>query len=354
MKTKSMKVSFELVGETLSDDIYSDQGILLLKKGTILNETHILQLKNYQNRAYINVNEEENVSSKPLETFQDLYNKNLKKMKSIFTNHHPENPMPIHEIIEDFMPLFEKSLENTSFINQINNYKNFYEYTYRHCLNVGIIAAIIGKLLGLKRKDIIKLGQMGLLHDIGKMTIHPTLLNKPNKLNEYEWKEISQHTVKGFEILKKAKNVDLNVTIAALLHHERLDGSGYPNKLKQKEIPFLVQIISVADAYDAITSERVYQPKKSVFVAVNELMKEANNNKLNPAIVVPFVKYIMRQYLREEVLLSNGEVAEIVFIHENEPNQPLVRVGDEYMDLRKVSKVEIVDHGNKVEVIGAP
>ncbi|MBE4907043.1 HD-GYP domain-containing protein [Bacillus luteolus] len=354
MKTKSMQVSFELVGETLSDDIYSDHGILLLKKGTVLNETHILQLKNYQNRAFINVEEDNSSEPSPLQSFQELYSENLKKMKAIFNDHHPDLLPPMQQIFEDFVPLFEKSIENTKFINQINESMSFDEYTYRHCLNVGITAAIIGKLLGLRKKELTKLGQMGLLHDIGKMTVPPDLLNKPDKLSKAEWAQVSQHTTKGFEMLKKATNVDLNVIVAALLHHERLDGSGYPNGLKQKDIPFLVQIVSVADTFDAICSERSYQPKKSVFAAINELMKEANSNKLNPAIVVPFVRYLMRQYIREEVKLSNGEIAEIVFIHENEPHQPLVRISEEYMDLRKASKLEIVDHGNKVEVIGAP
>ncbi|QOR66241.1 HD-GYP domain-containing protein [Cytobacillus suaedae] len=354
MKTKSMQVSFDLVGETLSDDIYSDHGILLLKKGTILNETHILQLRNYQNRVFINVEEEESLETIPLQSFQELYSENLKKIKTIFNDHHPDTLPPIKQIIEDFMPLFEKSIDNTKFINQINKSMSFDEYTYRHCLNVGIISATIGKLLGLKKKELVKLGQMGLLHDIGKMTIPPTLLNKPDKLTETEWAQVSLHTIKGYEILKKVTNVDLNVIVAALLHHERLDGSGYPNKLKQKDIPFLVQIVSIADTFDAICSERSYQPKKSVFAAINELMKEANSNKLNPAIVVPFVKYLMRQYIREEVLLSNGEIAEIVFIHDNEPHQPLVRVGEEYMDLRKVSKIDIVEFGNRVEVMEAP
>lgn len=354
MKTKSMQVSFELVGETLSDDVYSDHGILLLKKGTVLNETHIFQLKNYQNRAFINVEEDESSKPNPLQSFQELYGENLIKMKALFNDHHPDMLPSIQQIIEDFMPLFEKSIENTKFISQINKSMSFDEYTYRHCLNVGIISAIIGKLLGLRKKELIKLGQMGLLHDIGKMTVPSTLLNKPGKLTEGEWKQVSKHTMKGFEMLKKSTNVDLNVVVAALLHHERLDGSGYPNGLKQKDIPFLVQIVSVADTFDAICSERSYQPKKSAFVAINELMREANSNKLNPAIVVPFVKYIMRQYLREEVRLSNGEVAEIVFIHENEPHQPLVRVGEEYLDLRKVSRVEIVDYGKTVEVVEAP
>jgi putative nucleotidyltransferase with HDIG domain len=353
MKTKSMQVSFELVGETLSDDIYSDHGILLLKKGTVLNETHIFQLKNYQNRAFINVEEDDSSGPSPLQSFQDLYSENLKKMKAIFNDHHPDMLPPIQMIFEDFMPLFEKSIQNTKFINQINQSLSFDEYTYRHCLNVGITAAIIGKLLGLRKKELVRLGQMGLLHDIGKMTVPSALLNKPGKLTESEWKQVSEHTIKGFEMLKKVTNVDLNVIAAALLHHERLDGSGYPNGLKQKDIPFHVQIVSVADTFDAICSERSYQPKKSVFVAINELMKEANSNKLNPAIVVPFVKYLMRQYIREEVRLSNGEIAEIVFIHENEPHQPLVRVGEEYMDLRKVGKVEIVGYVNQ-DVVEAP
>jgi HD-GYP domain-containing protein (c-di-GMP phosphodiesterase class II) len=131
--------------------------------------------------------------------------------------------------------------------------------------------------------------------------------------------------------------------LAALHHHERINGSGYPHQLKEKDIPYFVQIVSVADCFNAVYMNTQHNgEKKPHFAGVYDLIEKAQRNELNPSIVIPFVRYIMRQNLLQKVMLSNGEEAQIVFIHENEPYQPLVKVGEEYMDLRRESGVRMV------------
>lgn len=187
---------------------------------------------------------------------------------------------------------------------------------------------------------------MGLFHDVGKLLIDKEIIQKPGRLTEKEWKEIQKHTTYGYELLRKNKSIDPHILQGALLHHERLDGSGYPTGIKHTKIPYLVQILSVADMYDALSSERSYRPKQNLFVTTKILIQEASFNRLNPAIVYPFVRYILSNHLREVVILNNGQLAEIIFIHADEPHLPIIKVDDHFIDLRKHKELEILDFAN--------
>lgn len=342
MNTNSFEISFELVGHKLGQDIFSDQGILLLKKGITLTETHIVLLQNYKFGTLVEISDER-TNDKLNIKMQKLYDQNLKEISNLFQNINLNESPPIKELIHAYQPLIEQAIDHTESIRYLHGIKDYDEYTYRHSINVGMISAVIGKLLGRSKKEIFLLGQMGLLHDIGKTMVSPDIINKPGRLNEDEWTEITRHTIYGYKILKEVGDLDIHIPAAALLHHERIDGSGYPNKVKEKELPFLVQILSVADTYDAISTERVYQAKRPDFEGINILVDEAYKNKLNPGIVFPFVKYLMRQYIRKEVVLNTGDHGEIIFIHDDEPHQPLIMTNEEYIDLRKNRKIQLSD-----------
>ncbi|WP_078543860.1 HD-GYP domain-containing protein [Litchfieldia alkalitelluris] len=343
MKTNSFEISFELVGQQLGQDIYSDQGILLLKKGITLTETHIVLLHNYKFGTQVEIIAPTRSNDKLNVKMQKLYDENLAEIKDLFQNISLNDSPPIKELINAYQPLIDQAIDHTDSINYLHGIKDYDEYTYRHSINVGMISAVIGKLLGRTTKEISLLGQMGLLHDIGKTMVSPEILNKPGKLDKDEWEEIKRHTIYGYKILKEVPDLNIHIPASALLHHERIDGSGYPNQVKEKDLPFLVQILSVADTYDAISTERIYQAKKPDFVGINILVEEAYNNKLNPAIVFPFVRYLMRQYLRKQVTLNTGDHGEIIFIHDDEPHQPLIVTNDEYIDLRKNRKLQLFD-----------
>lgn len=332
------QISFDLVGSALGEDIFSEQGILLLKKGTILKEVHILLLQKYRFGTTISVNLNEKVhkqspSAKPYQSIQSY-------IKDTFQSFYRSKEINMIHLRERFHPLIELSLCDVSILKVLQTGGKRDEQLFQHSINVGILSSIIGKLLGYKRKDCLLLADMGLFHEIGMLGIDKNSYKNTIAVNN---EEVQKHTEIGHKLLSTIPYMNPLIPLAAFHHHEKINGTGYPNQLKEKDIPYFVQIVSVADCFNAVYMNIQDNGEKNPhFAGVYELVEKAQNNELNPAIVIPFVRYIMRQNLLQKVMLSNGEEAEIVFIHENEPYQPLVKVGEEYMDLRRESGVRIV------------
>jgi len=160
------------------------------------------------------------------------------------------------------------------------------EYTRGHSQRVSAYSACIARGLGWSDDEVLKIKYISLLHDIGKIGVPDNVLNKPSRLNDAEYELMKKHTTIGGEILK---DIDLfeNIDFGALYHHERYDGTGYPKGLKGKEIPVVARIISIADAYDAMTSTRVYRKRLEEEDAVNEI-KKYSGTQFDPELVDVF------------------------------------------------------------------
>ncbi len=163
-----------------------------------------------------------------------------------------------------------------------------------HSLRVGELCKSIGKVYGLDKHKIHELRIAGELHDIGKITIDTAILNKTKKLSESEWAQIKQHPETGYRILS-ATNEFNNISEYVLAHHERWDGSGYPKGLRGEDINWNARVIAVADAYDAMTTERPYRGKAlTKEEAIQELLKSAGT-QLDPEIVKVFIEKVLNE-----------------------------------------------------------
>ncbi|WP_070119538.1 HD-GYP domain-containing protein [Bacillus marinisedimentorum] len=341
---ENVEISSGLVGKELGEDIFLENGSLLLGRGVELTQTHIELLKQRAGRQMIKAGTRKQLASEKLSR---MYQQSLDDIKRQFQRLSEGEIPPIHEVKDSYMPLIEQLLktEHTqplfSLIEQSDN------YTYKHSLNVGIIASIIGKILQLPVYSLALLVEMGIHHDLGKLALGG-IVGKEGTLSQTEWKQMKMHTIEGFNLLQKMGEKREDVLYSALLHHERLDGSGYPAGVRGDKIPYLVQIVSVADTYDAITTERHYQRKGSPVKAIQEMMADTYEGRLNPAITVPFARYLMRQYLRKSVNLTNGSRGEVIFINYNEPHQPLVLLENgSVIDLRKNNHITILADDNQ-------
>ncbi|WP_456271015.1 HD-GYP domain-containing protein [Bacillus sp. AK031] len=148
------------------------------------------------------------------------------------------------------------------------------KYTAFHSENVANYSVLIAKQLGLSKTECRKIELGAKLHDIGKIGIPESILNKPGKLTSEEYEIIKSHTTKGYEMVNHIKIFEKNDILDAILyHHEREDGSGYPEGLAGERIPVIAKIIAVADSFDAMTSSRIYRETNSRDSALSEIKK---------------------------------------------------------------------------------
>jgi putative two-component system response regulator len=143
-------------------------------------------------------------------------------------------------------------------------------FTEGHCERLAEYAAGVGEVLGLSETDVSTLRCAGLIHDVGKVGIPPVVLLKPGRLSDDEYELVKRHTVIGERVCSGVPSL-ARVRPIVRHHHERLDGSGYPDRLRGDEIPLLAQIVGMADAFDAMTTTRPHRPAMSPFQALQEL-----------------------------------------------------------------------------------
>lgn len=164
--------------------------------------------------------------------------------------------------------------------------KGVVEDLYGHVHRVANLAVAVGKELRLDAEDVKRLSLVGILHDVGKVHIDPAVLAKPGPLDDLERDHMRRHPEIGYAMI--AQKFDRRVAEAILYHHERYDGLGYPFGLAGEKIPFLSRIVFVADAFDAITSNRAYQSALSVEYAINEIVINSGT-QFDPDVVEAFI-----------------------------------------------------------------
>ncbi len=162
-----------------------------------------------------------------------------------------------------------------------------------HSVNVCLLIVAFGYFLGLTKHQITQIGLGGLFHDVGKRNLPEAILKKPTKLLEDEWALMRNHPTEGFQMLRESGKLPAESLKMVYQHHENIDGSGYPRGLTGDQIATQSQIIRIADAYDAITSERVYKPASSPSEAIRIISHEMNG-QFNELLLQSFVRFLGR------------------------------------------------------------
>ena len=210
--------------------------------------------------------------------------------------------------------------------DMLHNMRQVNDSTYAHSLNVAIISRIIGKWLHFSNEELDTLTLAGLLHDIGKTKIPDEVLNKDGKLTDEEFQMIRNHPKYGYDILK-SQPLNSHIKKAALMHHERCDGSGYPMGLTMEEIDDYALIIAIADVYDAMTAARSYRAPLCPFEVIAEFEKDGLQ-KYKPKYILTFLENIANAYQNHRVMLSDGTSARIVLLNHRRLSKPLVQLDD--------------------------
>lgn len=175
-------------------------------------------------------------------------------------------------------------------------------YTRGHSDRVSAYSVLIGEELGLYDKDLRVLKVGGLFHDIGKIGISDTILLKPGKLTDEEYNELKKHPAIGKQIVEKS-SIFRDLTPIIYFHHERYDGNGYPMKLKGEDISFLARIVSVADAFDAMTSRRSYRDKLELDY-VKDQIKQGAGSQFDPEVANKFLDILENKYEKIEEIMN--------------------------------------------------
>lgn len=197
--------------------------------------------------------------------------------------------------------------------------KNRDEYTSQHSMNVCVLSIAFGRSLGMPVDELQNLGFSGLMHDMGKIRVPLEVLNKPGELTDDEFSLMKSHTVYGRNILMNSSGVLPGAIDVAYSHHESMDGSGYPRAFHGGQLSQFSRMVAIADAYDAITSDRVYQNGRTHMDAINVFHQTAGK-KFDSALVFKFIECIGIYPPGTVVEMSNGEVALVI---ETNPTQKL-------------------------------
>lgn len=219
--------------------------------------------------------------------------------------------------------MVDSLFRNPDALTSLSRLKSFDDYTFSHCVNVSILSLAIGKHMGLKKKEIKDLGIGAILHDIGKMLVPESILKKPAKLTEDEFSVMRTHASLGDDLLSQNSEISREARQVALHHHERFDGSGYPAGLAGEEIPIFARIGAVADIYDAMSSNRVYQKAVAPEEALRKLYIMRGTH-LDPAIVERLIKCLGIYPIGTLVELNTNEKAIVRSLNPANPLKPTV------------------------------
>jgi HD-GYP domain-containing protein (c-di-GMP phosphodiesterase class II) len=198
-------------------------------------------------------------------------------MKRLLEAPTPEN---VHKAKEDLYEVVDCILaedEIAAYLTQITDHDL---YTYTHSVNVGILFLLLARkyFSYSSSNDLRELGAGLFLHDLGKTRVNPAILNKQGRLTDTEMLEVRTHPKHSFDILREANRVTAERKIITLQHHEREDGSGYPDGLRGEEVHIYAQICSLADFYDALTCDRPYRQRLSPFQALKLIKREISGH----------------------------------------------------------------------------
>ena len=226
------------------------------------------------------------------------------------------------KVIQECVKSIEKNANALLWLTQI---KEQDEYTSEHCLRVGILAIAFGQFLGLKSTDLELLGLCGMLHDVGKIKISIEILNKPGRLSHTEFDIMKEHTTLGKDVLSAQKGAHKLIIETAHHHHERIDGKGYPDSLDASLLHKYIRIVSIVDAYDAITSARPYKDGSPAFDALKILFSERGMH-FDRELTEAFIRMVGVYPPGTLVEMKNGEIGIVVSANPNSRLRPKVEL----------------------------
>ena len=359
---KLVSVNKLIPGMVVSENIYTLDDRLVLPKGTVLEEKDIERIKAHS-LYNIFVEEEmqhakpkEEKPARPLESMS--YSERLKNTEGFirFKQHIEDNaekleesfkllandsiPLDVDRLTEPVYQLFVEAGGTAGVFDMLHNLRDNSDAVYMHSLNVALICNTLATWMRLPQDMVYLATASGLLHDIGKMFVPSEILNKTAELNASEQKIMDTHVTKGYGLVKK-KDIDNHIKNSILMHHEMRDGSGFPFHIGGGKIDEISSIVTVANVYDSLTSRKTYRAPICPFDVIAAFEREGLE-KYDTNTIMTFLSNIVNTFIANRVMLNNGKIGDIVFINPDHLSRPVLKCGEEFIDLQKEKKLSIV------------
>lgn len=365
MATREKKLSLDnlRVGMTLAKDVVDpNTGELIAQKNKVLDVETLVRLKTFylENESESedgiimgDGQSDEEILSGSIPylpeserqlyvNFKNTYQKSYDRTKEYLGNIQSGNipqMSSINEVTNEIMSTVRVKSDVFAYLNYLKNREDF---LYDHSVCVSLVCKVFADWLKMDEKEAEMLTSAGLLHDIGMMKIAEKIVNKDEKLSDEELVKVMMHPIYGYNMLKSA-NLPEEVKFAVLQHHEREDGSGYPNHLQNGQINKLAKIVAIVDVFGAMIYDRPYREKFAPFQVIKTFEREYLG-KLDTVYLMEFLQNIAYNYVDRKVRLTNNKVATVVFINKAQCSAPIVKLEDgSYVDLLFDKSVHIME-----------
>lgn len=365
LNMKRMNIMNLVPGMVTADDVYAHNHTLILPKGFRLTDEAITRLELYS-LISIRIEDEQPKlleqkteskeqqltpegewtysqiiqSSAEFKAFKAEFEENIGTLKTCLNDVVEKNaPANVDEMLQGTLEVLSTCKTSSDVFGMLQNMRHYDDLTFTHSLNVALICNVFAEWLGFSEEDRELATVCGLFHDIGKLAIPESIIKKPSRLTDEEYNIIKTHPVEGYKILK---NQDINPHIknAALMHHERCDGGGYPLGVTGDKIDRFAKVVSIADVYDAMTAARVYRGPLCP-ISVIEIFEKEGLQKYETHYILTFLENIVMTYMNNHVRLSDGQIGKIVYVNKQNLSRPMIATDNGFIDLTKYPSLKI-------------
>lgn len=337
-------------GMVLGEDVIN-QGEILFPAETVLTAAVIERLKRYsimcvtikEGIDFATTHYEKIRFDEYFKIFQQKHAENLMRYKRLMSSFLTEGKqIPDEELFAIYDDMSSTYDSGTVLLDYLYNLvPNEDELTYTHCLNSALLGGTFSDWMGMEKKDRDALILACFYYDIGKLKMPYDLLWKPGKLSAEEYALVKKHPVIGYAILNNTSSVEQRIKNAVIMHHERMDGSGYPYHMKGSGIDVLARYIAIIDTYIAMASPRSYRTALTPLQILDNFQK--NLAVYDTEILLPLMKRISNAQLGTTVQLSDDSVWDVFLIHPGRYSLPVLRnAEDRILDLLENPQLSIV------------
>lgn len=343
-------------GMILARTIVNPDRVVILSEGTLLSKAHITRLT-FLNIPVVYIKDEYELSQNYQavsaifnrgNAFLKEYDSILQAAETVFEQAGKTGKVPMDAANRVVDKAYAPLSRSSGVIDYLYEMNHLASDIYNHSLRVSILSGVIAKWMHFDKKKTRELILAGFLHDIGKSKFPQRLLDKRvENLEGEDYEAYVQHTIDGQHILNGVAELSDGVKLAALQHHERMDGSGFPFNVQGPDIHEYARVVMVADIYDNITTEREGYVKQTPFAAIAAI-SGGMFQTLDPAVCVVMLNRIKDAFLGSKVVLSNGQKGIVAAYPNDYAAHPVIEISpNELLDLNEHPDLKIVEYNPK-------